>query len=255
MYSYVGNNPINLTDPTGMSYFMGSGANDPWIRENAYRVDGFDMSPPGTASNLTDESMLSYTPNWFLMNEGMPDSTPQQISNTRDGDCNGCLLASGSGNNSNPYIEVIFWKGTTNGGKDVSSALGHVSYVIDGRSYSWQMYVNPKTGREEWKTDRPASLYTDDRRKLSSGVGYILDFGSPAKNRQFAVALLTAYRGTGGYHLTKNNCAHAFQRAINKMKLPGVPQNTAIRPSQHEKFLKTHLWQHVTGGTHYKKSK
>jgi len=55
MYSYVGNSPTNRTDPSGMSYFMGSGANDPFIRENQYRVDGFDMSPQGTASNLTDE--------------------------------------------------------------------------------------------------------------------------------------------------------------------------------------------------------
>jgi len=62
MYSYVANNPMNRTDPTGMSYFMGSGANDPSIRENEYRVDGFDMSPSGTASSLTDESMLSYAP-------------------------------------------------------------------------------------------------------------------------------------------------------------------------------------------------
>jgi hypothetical protein len=33
MYSYTGNNPVNRTDPTGKSYFMGSGANDPFIRE------------------------------------------------------------------------------------------------------------------------------------------------------------------------------------------------------------------------------
>ncbi|HEU4509335.1 MAG TPA: RHS repeat-associated core domain-containing protein [Pyrinomonadaceae bacterium] len=71
MYSYVGNNPVNRTDPTGMSYFMGSGANDPFIRENQYRVDGFDMPPPGTASSLTDESMLTFAPNWALLNEGL----------------------------------------------------------------------------------------------------------------------------------------------------------------------------------------
>jgi hypothetical protein len=117
------------------------------------------------------------------------------------------------------------------------------------------MYVNPRTGREEWRTERPASNYTDDRRKLSSGIGYVLDFGSPVKNRQFAVALLTAYRGTGGYDFTGNNCGHAFQRAINQMKLPGVPQNTAIKPSRHEKFLKTHLSNYVVGRTQYPKSK
>jgi RHS repeat-associated protein len=75
-YSYVGNNPVNLTDPTGTNYFVGGGVVDPFIKE--YRVDGFDMGPEGTTSQLTSESMLSYSPNGFLMNEGMAVTAPTQ---------------------------------------------------------------------------------------------------------------------------------------------------------------------------------
>jgi RHS repeat-associated protein len=72
-YTYVGNNPVNGTDPTGMNYFMGGGTVDPG-GPTEYRVDGFDMGPEGTASQLTSESMASYSPNQFLMNEGMPET-------------------------------------------------------------------------------------------------------------------------------------------------------------------------------------
>ena len=55
-YAYVGNNPMNRTDPTGMNYFIGGGVNDPSIRE--FRVDGFELSPLGSASKLTLESLV-----------------------------------------------------------------------------------------------------------------------------------------------------------------------------------------------------
>jgi RHS repeat-associated protein len=52
-YAYVGNNPVNITDPTGMNYFVGGGVNDPEIYQ-----DGFYVGPQGTASQLTKESMV-----------------------------------------------------------------------------------------------------------------------------------------------------------------------------------------------------
>ncbi len=72
-YAYVGNNPLKYIDPSGMNYFVGgSGANDPFIKE--YRVDGFDMGPEGTTSQLTSESMLPYTPHEALLSEGQTSS-------------------------------------------------------------------------------------------------------------------------------------------------------------------------------------
>lgn len=237
MYSYVGNNPVNRTDPTGMSYFMGSGANDPFIRENEYRVDGFDMSPPGTASNLTDESMLSYAPNWFLLNEGMPSSNSSSEPDPPD---------------YGEPVEVIIWGGTTNGGRDSSSAFGHVSYVINGYSYSWQAHVDPDTGKEEWLRMEPVA-YVNERRQLSAGKGYVLDLGSADRNQQFGRAIINAYDGKGGYHLLKNNCGHAFQRAVNEMKLGGFWRNNSIRPSQHEKFIKAYLSDYIIRVNTYSK--
>ena len=73
-YAYVGNNPVNITDPTGMNYFMAGGTAGP--QEPQEFVDGFLVAPHGTASQLTLESMQSYTPNRALMNAGTPE--PQE---------------------------------------------------------------------------------------------------------------------------------------------------------------------------------
>jgi RHS repeat-associated protein len=239
MYSYVGNSPINRADPTGMSYFMGSGANDPWIRENEYRVDGFDMSPPGTASNLTDESMLSFAPNWFLLNEGMPTRSP----------------SSGTSASPDPGmpIVVIIWEGTTNGGRDVSSAFGHVSYIINDVSYSWEAYENPDTGKQEWRIDDLPETYLNDRMRISAGKGYVLDFGSWQKNEQFSQALINAYNGTGNYKFLRNNCGHEFQRAVNQLQLNNGSTYRGISPKDHQKFITKHLSQYLVRTIEYPK--
>jgi RHS repeat-associated protein len=228
MYSYVANNPMNLTDPRGMSYFIGSGANDPSIRENEYRVDGFDMSPSGTASSLTDESMLSYTPNWALLNEGS-NVTPD----------------------SGGPVEIVIWDGTTNRGRDPSSAFGHVSYIINGFSYSWEAWVNPETGKQEWRRMDPVS-YLNERRQLSAGTGYVLDLGSTARNTQFAKAIVNAYNGKGNYKFLTNNCGHAFQRAVNELKLSQVPYRL-ISPKQHEGFINNSLSEYIIQINNYSK--
>jgi RHS repeat-associated protein len=74
-YTYVGNNPVNGTDPTGMNYFMGGGTVDPG-GPTEYRVDGFDMGPEGTASQLDSESMLTPYAQGESQNSG--SSVPEQ---------------------------------------------------------------------------------------------------------------------------------------------------------------------------------
>ncbi|MCA1629735.1 MAG: hypothetical protein LC774_05195, partial [Acidobacteria bacterium] len=150
-------------------------------------------------------------------------------------------------------VEVIIWRGTTNGGADVSSAFGHVSYIINGTSYSWEAYRDEKTGDETWKQVDPASKYTEERRQLSSGRGYVLDFGSYQANDRFGQLIISAYDGKGGYGFTGNNCGHAFQRALNEMNISGVPKNNEIRPSRHEKFIKNRLQSYIKETKEYPK--
>jgi hypothetical protein len=73
----------------------------------------------------------------------------------------------------------------------------------------------------------------------------VLDFKSAEANARFAQLIKDAYNGTGGYGFLTNNCGHAFQRAINRMNLPGVPTNDKIKPSNHEGFINDHLKPYI----------
>lgn len=88
-------------------------------------------------------------------------------------------------------IEVIIWDGASSsfGGQ----LVGHVSYIIDGVSYSWQMHE--ENGEQVWFIKDNPSDYTDVRRKQSAGRGYVLDFGSDALNSKFKELLKRAYKG------------------------------------------------------------
>ena len=151
--------------------------------------------------------------------------------------------SSHAGSESYALAQVVIWSGTWELGP--ITRFGHVSYVIDAVSYSWQKYKDPKTGKQEYYALSARQYIEDKLQSGATGVGYVLDFGSIEANRKFKSLLLSAYDGIGGYNIVTNNCGHAFRRAINAMNLPGVPKNKEIRPSQHQKFIDTYLQPYI----------
>lgn len=116
-----------------------------------------------------------------------------------------------------------------------------MSYINKGHSWSWDDRRDDE-GNPIWSYEQKSKDYTDERRTTSAGTGYILDFGSADLNKRFYGELLDAYKGTGEYALTTNNCGHAFQRAVNVIAEElGFPKNNSTIPGNHQKYIKSVL--------------
>ena len=125
---------------------------------------------------------------------------------------------------------------------------GHVSYVIDGISYSFD--------NEGYHTE-DADDYIDRRRQTSGGTAFVLDFGSPELNDKFKQALKDAYKNNSEYSVTSNNCANAFAKAINSIagQLNNVPTNNNIKPKSHGNYIKKYLKSYTTETIRYEYKK
>jgi hypothetical protein len=150
-------------------------------------------------------------------------------------------------------IEVIIWDKSL---ISLGRQGGHVSYIIDGVSYSWQRVDNDGDGQDDWRVDDPASKYLERSQKISGGTGYVLDFGSPELNQLFKRALIGAYQSRGqNYDVLFNNCGAAFARAINHIHgRLGVRANMSIQPSEHRTYMTTTLSQFIVETKRYEKT-
>ncbi|HTE32646.1 MAG TPA: RHS repeat-associated core domain-containing protein, partial [Chryseolinea sp.] len=220
-YSYVLNSPYKFTDPLGLTPAKKGNDNDDNPKKDAQRWSLFWSTVYGVEGNYRkDGSVISAT----------SPSMTRSPSYTR-----------------RVVTQVIIWsKANVVKTGEVSSMLGHVSYIRRGHSYSWDDYHDEITGESEWNYDVDASDYTKDRSKTSAGTGYILDFGSDAINEKFWNTLYHAYDdGNGGqveYSLTSDNCGHAFLRAMNKiagdLKLPTREEGSIpFTPAQHGEYI------------------
>ena len=155
----------------------------------------------------------------------------------------------------NVGIQVIIWDEIDSWS---TSRYGHVSYIIDHISFSWQNDVSPE-GRGIWTVnDRPMDFITE-RERTSAGTGYVLDFGRDDLNERFKDVLLKAYVGSNPsnkdrYALLDNNCGSAFQRAINAIAPDlGIPKDDAIKPASHGEYIKKWLQPYIVNTFRYQR--
>ncbi len=131
-------------------------------------------------------------------------------------------------------IEIIVWDEIW---WPSTSMYGHVSYVIDGVSWSFD--------NTDYHRRNPDD-YINYRRSISGATGYVLDFGSEDLNKRFKDAIVNAYKDNKKYSVTSNNCASAFARAINSIAGDlGVPLNNNIKPKSHGAYIQNHLKPYI----------
>lgn len=248
-YSYVGNDPLNMRDPSGLMRMQPQG--DP----EADPASDPPEDPPGdpfeTGRSITAEEDSRYDhrvsdaieANKEVGETSGSDHAPpgeEEVEHDRNAGNDSAVdpqksdideIHAGNG------IWVIIWTGTSYWNPIFK--FGHVSYVIGGQSYSWEDYTDPKTGKETWRID-PANDYIKEKEAAgATGVAYLLDFGSARSNKRFRNDLIRA--GSGHYDLFVNNCTYPFSRAINSERLKGVPKNENIKPSSQGQFIKDYL--------------
>lgn len=280
-YVYCNNDPVNQTDPLGLmaasqgwnSVSSGFWGGDPGFFDPHFGGPGIIAEAQARFDQAIADTRAANHINQLLSTKAITREQARELVKK-----NGNLLIeetsvtvvevtvtevddtgeAGSPQNPSPppsstnAVEVVIWEGSTDGGKEPSSFAGHVSYIINGVSYSWQG-ERDADGNYIWLEDRPASNYTDQRRRIGKGTGYVIDFGDYRTNDKFAQLIISAYDGTGKYKLTKNNCGHAFQRAINGLGVGHIPRNDEIRPSKHEQFIKQNLYMYTTAERSYPK--
>jgi hypothetical protein len=134
------------------------------------------------------------------------------------------------------YLEVIIWQPFARGSVSV---LGHVSFNINGRNWSWE-----KNG---WDKGRPFSDYLKEN-DWRNGIGYVLD---DENDPQWAAALANAIQNFhGSWSPLNGNCGEAFCRATNAM---GLPSNDSVLPLQHRAYIMNKLRPYIRSINYYNK--
>ncbi len=273
-YSYVFNNPYKYTDNLGLMAETGCSAEN----ANCSSSDGmseFERQYEEGIQTSIDQRRAQAAANrgdmdgfWEIL-DGNDDLQAQDAQgnamsnpNTPSGADHNGLAPTSAGETVEPpipaqsTIEVIIWEAAANEG--ISSWMGHVSYVINGTtSYSWQADKD-ENGNYKWTVD-PVGEYLAKRRKISTGRGFVLNFGFDKKGndltKQFSNKLVNSMKGKG-YGTIWNNCGQPFNNAIDGMRgILNIPQNNSTLPESHGNYILKNLKRFTLKETKYSKRK
>ena len=137
--------------------------------------------------------------------------------------------------NENVGITIVVWDNVVGISTRV---LGHVSYIIDDTSYSFDASgYHPQTIGE----------YLNESLKISGATFYILDFGSKALNDKFKDLIKNEYQGAASWYTGANNCSTGFGRSIYAMRKDLGTWTIRNTPAGVKKFITGSLSNYLTG--------
>ncbi|MCE7963540.1 MAG: RHS repeat-associated core domain-containing protein [Acidobacteria bacterium ACB1] len=143
--------------------------------------------------------------------------------------------------NENVGITIVVWDAVIGLSTRI---LGHVSYIIDEKSYSFDASgYHPQDIGE----------YLNESLKISGATFYILDFGSKALNDKFKDLIKGEYTGDYSTYTGFNNCSSAFARSINAMRNELGTWTIRNTPAGVKKFITGSLSKYKFG--QYRKEK
>jgi RHS repeat-associated protein len=213
LYTYVGNKPLTYTDPFGLWKPAQCENGVCWEAEKGDTYAGLakilGVSAKALAKNFQNEKITVghiFDVSGFFATNTPVAQTPRT------------------------YLEVIIWYPQPSAHHPLS--LGHVSYNINGQSWSWE--------RNGWHRDSAENFLKQN--SYRDGRGYVLDDeNDPSWAAEMADNIMSFHGdgnsllpGLGPYGLIHDNCGEAFCRAANKM---GLPQNDGVLPTDHASYI------------------
>jgi RHS repeat-associated protein len=145
------------------------------------------------------------------------------------------------------HLEVIIW----NQSLSLTGLGGHVSYNINGRSWSWENGGWHQQGFMDYL----------DHNSYRNGTGYVLGDENDPEWAESMANEITSFEGDGPtpvlgrifgpYGLPQDNCGEAFCRAANKVGGANLPTNGGIAPVQHKAFIVNYMRPYIRGVNHY----
>ncbi|NJM54261.1 MAG: hypothetical protein HC846_13300 [Blastocatellia bacterium] len=244
-YSYGLNSPYKFTDPLGLAP-QGVCMDLSCSNQSAEEAD-YMQRLQNTYDEVKAKELLAKGDSnafWDFMKEHDSltafDKNGNQLSDPRE------VTVEATVNPPDDGIQIIIWDGVND---FTTSYFGHVSAIIDGVSWSFD-----SSGFHDQKPDD----YISERSQISSGRGYVLDFGSSDINAKFKDAYLKAYdsivfgKKNSIYDPVNNSCATAFKVAINAIRgdlnkvrayhgQSPIPINWNIKPASQENFIRSYL--------------
>src|ERR1044072_7633675 len=223
LYVYVGNKPLNYTDPFGL-----------WKK----RKDCEGNSPQCYESDSRDDTYKSLAKILGVSAKALAGHFQNQTIKLGQ-----VLDVSGFFANNQPvqqaprtHLEVIIWQPFAPGSVSV---LGHVSFNINGKNWSWE-----KNG---WDKERPFSDYLNEN-NWRDGVGYVLDDDNDPKWAADLAKAIQNYHGS--WSPINGNCGEAFCRATKEM---GLANNDSVLPLQQRAYILNKLRPYIKSINHYNK--
>jgi RHS repeat-associated protein len=227
LYTYVGNKPLTYTDPFGLWKQVDCSTGKCWEAEK-----GDTFSSLAKILNVSAKQLSGFFQNEKIAIGHVFDVSGFGANNTQ------------AAQTQTTYLEVIYWRPSS---AHLASRAGHMSYNINGESWSWE--------RGGWRRDSLENyLKQNDWRE---GIGYVLnDENNPAWAAEFAQQIESfhgdgnsAIPGFGPYGLIHDNCGEAFCRAVNNM---GLPRNDKVMPGEHAQYILQKLRPYVKSINFYR---